>query len=166
MSRGLSLSTSPWCFIQRTIAGNRIKKNEEDEPSMLKPRGEMFEQIETQITKLSSTLQTLQTEVQMLKNDFMASNDSIVNREACFRDAIDQRFKALERGMNRSLTRLETEMVNCLKRHDEHWKKEMSRVKTTSTPLSPRPFSHSFSDPVYFFSLRFLLRRHPNLLST
>lgn len=53
----------------------------------------------------------------------------------------------LKRGMNRSLNHLETEMVNCLKRRDEHWKKERSQVKTTSTPVSPRPFYHSFSDP-------------------
>lgn len=124
--------------------------SEEDEPPMLKPRGERFEQLETQIAQLSSTLQALQTEVQMLKSDFVASNDSMVNREACFRDAVDQRFEALERGMHKSLTRLETDTVNCLKRRDEHWKKEMSRVKTTSTPVSPRPFSHSFSDPGHF----------------
>lgn len=50
--------------------GSQAGGSEEDEPPMLKPRGEMFEQLETQITKLSSTFQTLQAEVQMLKNDF------------------------------------------------------------------------------------------------
>ncbi len=75
----------------------------------------------------------------MLKSDFMACNDSMVNRETCFRDAIDQRMEVLKAAMNRSLSHLEAEMVNCFKRRDEHWKNEMARIKTTSTPVSPYP---------------------------
>ncbi len=37
-------------------------------------------------------------------------------------------------------------MVNCFKRRDEHWKKEMAHIKTTSTPVSLHPLSHSLSD--------------------
>ncbi len=82
----------------------------------------------------------------MLKSDFMACNDSMVNRETCLRDAIDQRMEVLKAAMNRSLSHLEAEMVNCFKPWDEHWKNEMARIKTTSTPVSPHPLSHSFSD--------------------
>lgn len=56
--------------------GSQAGGGEEDEPPMLKPRGEMFEQLETQITKFSSTLQALQTEVRVFKNDFMANNNT------------------------------------------------------------------------------------------
>lgn len=113
---------------------------------MPKPSEGMLESFETKMTQLSSSLQILQTEVQVLKSDFMACNDSMVNRETCFRDAIDQRMEVLKAAMNRSLSHLEAEMVNCFKRRDEHWKKEMARIKTTSTPVSPHPLSHSFSD--------------------
>ncbi len=128
---------------------SQVGGSEEDEPPLPKPSEGMLESFETKMTNLSSSLQALQTEVQMLKSDFMACNDSMVNRETCFRDAIDQRMEALKAAMNRSLSRLEAEMVNCFKRRDEHWKKEMARIKVTSTPVSPHPLSHSISDAGY-----------------
>ncbi len=54
--------------------------------------------------QLSSSLQVLQTEVQMLKSDFMACNDSMVNRKpvsGTLNLFIDQRMEALEAAMNR-----------------------------------------------------------------
>ncbi|KAL1251055.1 hypothetical protein QQF64_018851 [Cirrhinus molitorella] len=125
---------------------SQVGGSEEDEPPMLKSSGEMLEQLETKITQLSTFFQALQTEVQALKSDFITCNDSMVNREACFRDAVDQRMEALKAEVKRSMSHLETEMVNCLKRRDEHWKKEMAHMKTTSTPVSLRPLSHSLSD--------------------
>ncbi|RXN23822.1 Transposon Ty3-I Gag-Pol [Labeo rohita] len=59
-------------------------------------------------------------------------------------------MEALKAGVKRSLSHLETEMVNCFKRRDEHLKKEMARMKTTSTPVSLHPLSHSLSDAGHY----------------
>ncbi len=79
-----------------TVIARLVGGSEEDEPPLPKPSERMLESFETKMTQLSSSLQILQTELQVLKSDFMACNDIMVNRETCFRDAIDQRMEVLK----------------------------------------------------------------------
>ena len=54
------------------------------------------------------------------------------------RGYVDQRLEALEETVSQSLTRMEQVVVNCMLRRDEKWRRELSKLKVTSTPQTPR----------------------------
>ena len=54
------------------------------------------------------------------------------------RGYVDQRLEALEETVSQSLTRMEQAVVNCMLRRDEKWRRELSKLKVTSTPQTPR----------------------------
>lgn len=127
-------------------AGDGSEEDESPVPSLKRPKEGNLMQLQDEVVKLHSSIQTMQTEIQTLKKDHAAGVKSAINREASFREAMDQRIESLEDGLCKSLAHLEAEMVKCLKRRDEHWKNEIAQLRGTSTPISPCPFGHGLSD--------------------
>lgn len=71
--------------------------------------------------------------------EFTALSESAINREESY---VDGRFDALEAMMNQSLKHMEHAVVDCMLRRDEKWRKELSKLKATSTPQTPQTVPH------------------------
>lgn len=91
-----------------------------------------------QFNNLSRNVQALQEQLRNMERQFRDSVNSSLNRETNFRQYVDTTLGKLEEHFTSELAKLERSVVNCLLRRDEKWKKEMSRMRPTSTPISNR----------------------------
>ena len=92
------------------------------------------------VQNIKDAIKGLQDRVDSLEGDFRASLESAVNREQSLRDYVDQRFAEVELFLKTSLKQLEQGVVECMLRRDAQWKRELSKLKRTSTPTSQTSF--------------------------
>ena len=85
------------------------------------------------IQEVKESVNSLQNRVDTLEGDFRASVESAVNREHSLREYVDQKFEDFELLLKSSLKQLEQGVVECLLRRDEQWKREIGKLKRSST---------------------------------
>lgn len=83
---------------------------------------------------LAHEVSLLKEQLDKLEVHMRDSHTSSLNRESTFRDYVNGSFAELERNFTAGLEKLEKDVVNCLLRRDEKWKKQFNKFRTTSTP--------------------------------
>lgn len=73
-----------------------------------------------------------------LETDFRDSLTSSLNREASFRESVDSSLAKVEASLTANIKQLEKSIVDCLLRRDDMWKKQLDRLRPTSTPIEQR----------------------------
>lgn len=73
-----------------------------------------------------------------LETDFRDSLTSSLNREASFRESVDSSLAKVEASLTANIEQLEKSIVDCLLRRDDMWKKQLDRLRPTSTPIEQR----------------------------
>lgn len=125
---------------------SQAEESDEEAQPIVNPIGNEMGRIDSEISILSQSVQELRVEINTLKDGLRTSSESAVNREAVFRDAVNQRFDDIEIFMQRSLAKLEKGVIDCLQRRDEQWRKEVDRIRKTSTPMTRFSFGAATSD--------------------
>ncbi|KAL7841255.1 hypothetical protein SRHO_G00249460 [Serrasalmus rhombeus] len=122
-----------------SLLGELYLNSDEEDQIPQRPTGSTIDRIESEVAGLSQLVQSFKTEMRNLQEDFLTASESATNREVMLRESMDQRFEAMEELIKRSISQLEQVVVECLQRRDEQWKKDMTRLRS-STPLPKASF--------------------------
>ncbi|XP_067265978.1 uncharacterized protein [Chanodichthys erythropterus] len=95
------------------------------------------EQLRTEVLSLNLVLK--------LEKDCKDSVESQLNREMCFREAVDVRFNKMEEYVKEAMAALEKEVVECFRRRDKQWTKQLKEKKL---PEATVPTPTETSNPV------------------
>ncbi|XP_048012596.1 uncharacterized protein LOC125245846 [Megalobrama amblycephala] len=87
--------------------------------------------------QLCAEVAALKNIVLKLEKDFKDSVESNLNRELYFRDAVDFKFDKMEESIKDAVLTLEREVIDCFKRRDKKWAKQLEQSKDPETAISP-----------------------------
>uniref|UniRef100_A0A8C5F9H7 Bromodomain PHD finger transcription factor n=1 Tax=Gadus morhua TaxID=8049 RepID=A0A8C5F9H7_GADMO len=97
----------------------------------------------TESEELANNINSLQNQVEQLKAEFRESVTSAVNRELSFRGWVEENLTQLEKFSCDGVGKLERTVYNCLLQRDEQWRKQVHRLRPTSTPVPLRTIAVS-----------------------
>ncbi len=87
--------------------------------------------------QLRAEVVALKNIVLKLEKDFKDSVESNFNREVCFREAVDFKFGKVEESIKDAVATLEREVIDCFKRRDKKWAKQLDQTKDPEAAISP-----------------------------
>ncbi|XP_016139052.1 uncharacterized protein [Sinocyclocheilus grahami] len=87
--------------------------------------------------QLRAELVALKNIVLNLEKDFKDSVGSNLNREVCFREGVDFKFEKVEESIKDAVATLEREVIDCFKRRDKKWAKQLKQTKAPEATISP-----------------------------
>ncbi len=87
--------------------------------------------------QLRAEVVALKNIVLKLEKDFKDSVESNFNREVCFREAVDFKFGKVEESIKDAVATLEREVIDCFKRRDKKWAKQLDQKKDPEAAISP-----------------------------
>ncbi|XP_036066205.1 uncharacterized protein LOC118598098, partial [Oryzias melastigma] len=98
---------------------------------------------QTDHEKIAQDVASLKEQITKLEVHFRDTLTSSLNRESSFRDYVDASLAKLEEMFTSNIEKLEKDVVNCMLRRDEKWKKQLEKFRTTSTPIVQRTIAVS-----------------------